>query len=168
MTDEELKLKKQEYAELFQSRIAISTKRDELLEKEIVKEFVDTDNKLNATNKKWRSLYEEIITAEQERCPHPAWYFLGYTEDTYEGKVYWTCECVACRKRLEDVRSRNYPGDRVIWKDCGFAKPTRSDMSYREVADKWVKFMEDFPQEDKSIEEKGRTFTKMMNPNRVK
>lgn len=51
MTDEELKLKKQEYAELFQSRIAIITKRDELLEKEIVKEFVDTDNKLNATNK---------------------------------------------------------------------------------------------------------------------
>ncbi len=71
-------------------------------------------------------------------------------------------------KKLEDVRSRNYPGDRVIWKDCGFAKPIRSDMSYKEVADKWVKFMEDFPQEDKSIEEKGRTFTKMMNPSRVK
>ena len=51
MTDEELKLKKQEYVELVQSRIAIITKRDELLEKEIVKEFVDTDNKLNATNK---------------------------------------------------------------------------------------------------------------------
>ena len=168
MTDEELKLKKQEYAELVQSRIAIITKRDELLENEFVKEFVDTDNKLNATNKKWRSLYEEIITAEQERCPHPAWYFYDFSEDTYEGKVYWTCQCIVCGKKLEDVRSRNYPGDRVIWKDCGFAKPTRSDMSYKEVADKWVKFMEDFPQEDKSIEEKGRTFTKMMNPSRVK
>ena len=52
MTDEELKLKKQEYVELVQSRIAIIIKRDELLENEIVKEFVDTDNKLNATNKK--------------------------------------------------------------------------------------------------------------------
>ena len=49
-----------------------------------------------------------------------------------------------------------------------FAKPTRSEMSYKEVADKWVKFMEDFPEEEKSIEEKGRTFTKMMNPSRVK
>lgn len=168
MTDEELKLKKQEYAELVQSRIAIILKRDELLENEFVKEFVDTDNKLNATNKKWRSLYEEIITAEQERCPHPAWYFLGYTEDTYEGKVYWTCKCVACGKELEDVRSRDYPSDRVIYKESFFAKPTISDMSYKEVAEKWVKFLEDFPQEDKSIEEKGRTFTKMMNPNRVK
>lgn len=168
MTDEELKLKKQEYAELFQSRIAISTKRDELLEKEIVKEFVDTDNKLNATNKKCRSLYEEIIAAEQERCPHPAWYFYRYNEDTYEGKVYWTCKCVACGKELEDVRSRDYPRDRVIYKESFFAKPTISDMSYKEVADKWVKFMEDFPSEDKSIEEKGRVFTKMMIPTRVK
>ena len=80
MTDEELKLKKQEYAELVQSRIAIITKRDELLENEFVKEFVDTDNKLNATNKKWRSLYEEIITAEQERCPHPTWYFYDFSQ----------------------------------------------------------------------------------------
>ena len=41
-------------------------------------------------------------------------------------------------------------------------------LTIKEVAEKWVKFLEDFPQEDKSIEEKGRTFTKMMNPNRVK
>ena len=86
-----------------------------------------------------------ILVERQERCPHPAWYFWGYIEDTYEGKVYWTCQCVACGKKLEEVRSRNYPHDRVIWKESFFAKPTRSDMSYKEVADKWVKFMEDFP-----------------------
>ena len=109
-----------------------------------------------------------ILEEQQERYPHPAWYFENGFTDRHEGRTYWTCKCVACGKELEDVRSRNYPHDRVIWKESFFAKPTRSEMSYKEVADKWVKFMEDFPEEDKSIEEKGRTFTKMMNPSRVK
>lgn len=168
MKGEELKLKKQEYTELVQSRIAIITKRDELLENEIVKEFVDTDNKLNATNKKWQSLYEEIIAAEQERCHHPAWYFENGFTDRLEGRTYWTCKCVACGKRLEEIKSRDYPNDRVIWDECIMGDPTESKLSYKEVADKWVKFMEDIKEDDKSLEEKGKIFTKMMNPSRVK
>lgn len=46
--------------------------------------------------------------------------------------------------------------------------PTESKLSYKEVADKWVKFMEDIKEDDKSLEEKGKIFTKMMNPSRVK
>ena len=168
MTDEELELKKQEFHNLCENGSSLREEQEALLENENVKRYADITQRLNGYSRKWHRLYTEIREAEQERCPHPAWYFLGYSEDTYEGRVYWTCECIVCGKRLEDVRSRDYPGDRVIWKDCGFAKPTRSDMSYREVADKWIKFMEDFPQEDKTIEEKGRTFTKMMNPSRVK
>ena len=71
-----------------------------------------------------------------------------------------------CRlwKRLEEVRSRDYPNDRVIWDECIMGDPTESKLSYKEVADKWVEFMENFSSEDKSIEEKGKVFTKMMNP----
>ena len=44
--------------------------------------------------------------------------------------------------------------------------PIESKLSYKEVADKWIKFREDFKEEDKSIEEKGKVFTKMINPNK--
>ena len=168
MTDKELELKKQEFNKLCENESLLKEEQEELLENEAVKRYADITQTLNGYSKKWHRLYTEIREAEQEKCPHPAWYFGAYNEDTYEGRVYWTCKCVACGKIQEEVRSRDYPQGRVIYKDCFFAKPTISDMSYSEVADKWVKFMEDFPQEDKSIEEKGRTFTKMMNPNRVK
>ena len=168
MTDEELKSYEDKLLELKVGRGKLIRQRKKLLEDDNVKKYLGIEKKLDSSAKEAMTLQGIILVERQERCPHPAWYFWGYIEDTYEGKVYWTCQCVACGKKLEEVRSRNYPHDRVIWKESFFAKPTRSDMSYREVADKWVKFMEDFPQEDKSIEEKGRTFTKMMNPNRVK
>lgn len=168
MTDEELKSYEDKLLELKVSRGKLIRQRKKLLEDDNMKKYLGIEKELDSSTKEVMALQGIILEEQQERCPHPAWYFENGFTDRHEGRTYWTCKCVACGKRLEEVRSRNYPGDRVIWKDCGFAKPTRSDMSYREVADKWVKFMEDFPQEDKSIEEKGRTFTKMMNPNRVK
>lgn len=168
MTDEELKSYEDKLLELKVSRGKLIRQRKKLLEDDNVKKYLGIEKELDSSTKEALALQGIILVEQQERCPHPAWYFYNFSEDTYEGKVYWTCKCVACGKELEDVRSRNYPHDRVIWKESFFAKPTRSEMSYKEVADKWVKFMEDFPEEDKSIEEKGRTFTKMMNPSRVK
>lgn len=168
MTDEELKSYEDKLLELKVSFEDLNRQRKKLLEDDNVKKYIRIEKELDSSTKEALALQGIILVEQQERCPHPAWYFYNFSEDTYEGKVYWTCKCVACGKELEDVRSRNYPHDRVIWKESFFAKPTRSEMSYKEVADKWVKFMEDFPEEDKSIEEKGRTFTKMMNPSRVK
>ena len=166
MTDEELKSYEDKLLELKVGRGKLIRQRKKLLEDDNVKKYLGIEKKLDSSAKEAMALQGIILVERQERCPHPAWYFWGYIEDTYEGKVYWTCQCVACGKKLEEVRSRNYPHDRVIWKESFFAKPTRSDMSYKEVADKWVKFMEEFPSEDKSIEEKGRTFTKMVNPSK--
>lgn len=168
MTDEELKSYEDKLLELKVSRGKLIRQRKKLLEDDNMKKYLGIEKELDSSTKEVMALQGIILEEQQERCPHPAWYFENGFTDRHEGRTYWTCKCVACGKRLEEVRSRNYPGDRVIWKDCGFAKPTRSDMSYKEVADKWVKFMEDFPEKDKSIEEKGRTFTKMMNPSRVK
>ena len=166
MTDEELKSYEDKLLELKVGRGKLIRQRKKLLEDDNVKKYLGIEKKLDSSAKEAMALQGIILVERQERCPHPAWYFWGYIEDTYEGKVYWTCQCVACGKKLEEVRSRNYPHDRVIWKESFFAKPTRSDMSYKEVADKWVKFMEEFPSEDKSIEEKGKVFTKMMNPSK--
>ena len=168
MTDEELKSYEDKLLELKVSRGKLIRQRKKLLEDDNMKKYLGIEKELDSSTKEVMALQGIILEEQQERCPHPAWYFENGFTDRHEGRTYWTCKCVACGKRLEEVRSRNYPGDRVIYKESFFAKPTRSDMSYREVADKWVKFMEDFPQEDKSIEEKGRTFTKMMNPNIVK
>ncbi len=164
MTDEELKSYEDKLLEVKVSRGKLIRQRRKLLEDDNVKKYIGIEKELDSSTKEAMALQGIILEEQQQRCPHPAWYFEQYDEDTYEGKVYWTCKCVACGKELEDVRSRNYPHDRVIYKESFFAKPTRSEMSYSEVADKWVKFMEDFPQEDKSIEEKGKIFTKMMNP----
>ena len=166
MTDEELKSYEDKLLELKVGRGKLIRQRKKLLEDDNVKKYLGIEKKLDSSAKEAMTLQGIILVERQERCPHPAWYFWGYIEDTYEGKVYWTCQCVACGKKFEEVRSRNYPHDRVIWKESFFAKPTISDMSYKEVADKWVKFMEDFPSEDKSIEEKGKVFTKMMNPSK--
>ena len=164
MTDEELKSYEDKLLELKVGRGKLIRQRKKLLEDDNVKKYLGIEKKLDSSAKEAMTLQGIILVERQERCPHPAWYFENGFTDRHEGRTYWTCKCVACGKKLEEVRSRNYPHDRVIWKESFFAKPTRSDMSYKEVADKWVKFMEDFPQEDKSIEEKGRTFTKMMNP----
>ena len=168
MTDEELKSYEDKLLELKVSRGKLIRQRKKLLEDDNMKKYLGIEKELDSSTKEVMALQGIILEEQQERCPHPAWYFENCFTDRHEGRTYWTCKCVACGKRLEEVRSRNYPHDRVIWKESFFAKPTRSEMSYKEVADKWVKFMEDFPEEDKSIEEKGRTFTKMMNPSRVK
>ena len=168
MTDEELKSYEDKLLELKVSRGKLIRQRKKLLEDDNVKKYLGIEKELDSSTKEVMALQGIILVEQQERCPHPAWYFYNFSEDTYEGKVYWTCKCVACGKRLEEVRSRDYPNDRVIWNECIMGDPTESKLSYKEVADKWVKFMEDFPEEDKSIEEKGRTFTKMMNPSRVK
>lgn len=168
MTDEELKSYEDKLLELKVSRGKLIRQRKKLLEDDNMKKYLGIEKELDSSTKEVMALQGIILEEQQERCPHPAWYFENGFTDRHEGRTYWTCKCVACGKRLEEVRSRNYPGDRVIYKESFFAKPTISDMSYKEVADKWVKFMEDFPEKDKSIEEKGRTFTKMMNPSRVK
>lgn len=168
MTDEELKSYEDKLLELKVSRGKLIRQRRKLLEDDNVKKYLGIEKELDSSTKETMALQGIILEKQQERCPHPAWYFENGFTDRHEGRTYWTCKCVACGKRLEEVRSRDYPHDKVIWDGCIMGDPTESKLSYKEVADKWVKFMEDFPEEDKSIEEKGRTFTKMMNPSRVK
>lgn len=167
MKDEELKKYEDKLLELKISRGKLIRQRKKLLEDKNVKKYLGIEKELNSSTKEAMALQGIILVEQQERCSHPAWYFENGFTDRYEGRTYWTCKCVACGKRLEEVRSRDYPHDRVIWDECIMGDPTESKLSYKEVADKWVKFMEDFPQEDKSIEEKGRTFTKMMNPSKI-
>ena len=168
MTDEELKSYEDKLLELKVSRGKLIRQRKKLLEDDNVKKYLGIEIELDSSTKEAMALQGIILVEQQERCPHPAWYFENGFTDRHEGSTYWTCKCVACGKRLEEVRSREYPKDRVIWDECIMGDPTESKLSYKEVADKWVKFMEDFKEEDKTIEEKGRAFTKMINPSRVK
>ena len=149
-------------ATLIEVRTEIKYLQGEYMRKKEEIEKTLTERKV--TTFKFPTNAEEIITTIKENCPHPAWYFENGFTDRHEGRTYWTCKCVACGKRLEEVRSRDYPNDRVIWDECIMGDPTESKLSYKEVADKWVEFMENFSSEDKSIEEKGKVFTKMMNP----
>lgn len=166
MTDEELKSYEDKLLELKVSRRKLIRQRKKLLEDDNVKKYLGIEKELDSSTKEEIALQGIILEEQQERCPHPAWYFENGFTDWHEGRTYWTCKCVVCGKRLEEARSRDYPHDRVIWDECIMGDPTESKLSYKEVTDKWVKFIEDFPQEDKSIEEKGRTFTKMMNPSK--
>ncbi len=168
MTDEELKSYEDKLLELKVSRGKLIRQRKKLLEDDNMKKYLGIEKELDSSTKEVMALQGIILEEQQERCSHPAWYFENGFTDRHEDRTYWTCKCVACGKRLEEVRSRDYPHDRVIWDECIMGDPIKSELSYKEVRDKWVKFMEDFPQEDKSIEEKGRTFTKIMNPSRVK
>lgn len=167
MIDEELKSHEDKLLELKVSIRKLIRQRKKLLEDDNVKKYIGIEKELDSSTKEAMALQGIILEEQQQRCPHPAWYFEDSFTDIYEGRTYWTCKCVVCGKRLEEARSRDYPNDRVIWDECIMGDPTESKLSYKEVADKWVKFMEDFPQEDKTIEEKGRTFTKMMNPSKI-
>ena len=168
MTDEKLKSYEDKLLELKVSFEDLNRQRKKLLEDDNVKKYIRIEKEYRKSIKKEITLENIILEEQQKRCPHPAWYFVSGFTDRFEGRTYWTCNCVACGKRLKEVRSRDYPNDRVIWDECIMGDPIKSELSYKEVRDKWFKFMEDFKEEDKSIEEKGRTFTKMMNPNRVK
>ena len=128
-----------------------------------MKKYLGIEKELDSSTKEAMTLQGIILVGQQERCTHPAWYFEDGFTDRYEGRTYWTCKCIACGKRLEEVRSRDYPHDRVIWDECVMGDPIQSKMSYTEVADQWMQFIENFSEHDISTEEKGKIFTKKMN-----
>lgn len=163
MTDEELKSYEDKLLELKVSRGKLIRQRKKLLEDDNVKKYLGIEKELDSSTKEAMTLQGIILVGQQERCTHPAWYFEDGFTDRYEGRTYWTCKCIACGKRLEEVRSRDYPHDRVIWDECVMGDPIQSKMSYTEVADQWMQFIENFSEHDISTEEKGKIFTKKMN-----
>ena len=163
MTDEELKSCEDKLLELEVSREKLIGQRKKLLEDDNVKKYLGIEKELDSSTKEAMTLQGIILVGQQERCTHPAWYFKDGFTDRYEGRTYWTCKCIACGKRLEEVRSRDYPHDRVIWDECVMGDPIQSKMSYTEVADQWMQFIENFSEHDISTEEKGKIFTKKMN-----
>ena len=164
MESKKYKELKDKLLKLNESRNELIEARQKLLENDIVKQYVALDDELSETNLEYRRLYRDLIREKQNTCSHPVWYFMDGFTDRYEGRAYWSCKCVACGKEIREMRSRNYPNDRVIWKDCYFADPTPSEYSYEDIASKWVEYLQKDQDEEQNLEEKGRAFTKKMNP----
>ncbi len=74
----------------------------------------------------------KLIKEKQESCKHPLWYFLKSENDSYEGRLYWTCKCVECNKILED-RNKEFFDKKVVMSDVLFGEAKRSEYSFEEV-----------------------------------
>lgn len=123
--------------------------REKLLEDENVQEYVACESLLQETVNEIKSLSQKITEMVQKNCSHPVWYLLDKDTEPYEGRTYFKCRCVECGK-VETGYARDF--DTVI----------RNDVSYGEAVQKWSEFSHSFPDNDFYLNEKGKTFTKLM------
>ncbi len=144
--------------------------KEELLEVKKANQTQGETKDIDEPFQKIRSKAMDKTEESQEKCSHPVWYFLNGVTDWYEGKSYWTCQCVNCGKITKEERSKEYPNDRIIWDDRALVAPIRSKLPYEKVVENWVQFMDLYPQECKTnahfLEEKGQVFAKRMNPHK--
>ena len=148
---DEIKKSKELLASLNESREDLKHIQDELLEDPKVQEYVAASNLLCEVDAKIKKLNQDIIEGVQENCQHPAWVLLNKDEDHYEGRVYFTCRCVACGKEQTD-NARFFPADRIIFSGLSMGMNA-----------KWNEFSEKYLDDGFSIEEKGKAFTKIYN-----
>ena len=149
MTDEEMMKR---VASLKRKRAELKRLQEELLEDSKVQEYVEVSDSLRDTDSIIRILNQSILKSVQENCEHPAWVLL-YKDSDPEGRVYYKCRCVACGKEEKDYAGA-FPKGRVIFE--------YSHDIYR----KWDEFSEENLDASFSVEEKGKTFTKIYNSNR--
>ena len=136
---------------LKRKRAELKHLQEELLEDPKVQEYLEVSKSLRDTDSIIRILNQNILKSVQENCEHPVWILLNEDYDSWEGRLYFTCRCVACGKE-KTAYARKFPVDRIIY-----------DTSINGLSEKWEKFSQDCLDDSSLTIEKGKTFVKIFN-----
>lgn len=96
---------------LIKEREPFRLKVIELGENEIVKEYIEAENKSIKLFDEIDKLENSIIYEQQKACEHRIFYLHEYTYDGHEGRSYYKCKCLECGEEIED-RVREF--DKVV------------------------------------------------------
>lgn len=98
----------------------------ELSKNEIVKEYIEAENKSIKLFDEIDKLESSIIREQQKNCKHHIFYLQEYTYDDHEGRSYYKCKCLECEKEIEG-RVREF--ENVV----KYSSETRCKASFYEV-----------------------------------
>ena len=70
-------------------------------------QVIITYKKLEETKSKLNISINKEINRIQSECEHPIWYHLSTDSDCYEGRKYFTCQCLECGK-IKESGLRNF------------------------------------------------------------
>jgi len=79
----------------------LSTINNEILELS-KKQVIITYKELEETKNELKNSINKEINMIQSECKHPLWYHLSTDRDCYEGRKYYTCQCLECGRIKED------------------------------------------------------------------
>ena len=79
----------------------LSTINNEILELS-KNQVIITYRELEETKNKLNDLINKEVNRIQSECKHPIWYHLSTDSDCYEGRKYFTCQCLECGRIKED------------------------------------------------------------------
>ena len=69
--------------------------------------FIITYEDLKETKDNLNKSINKEINRIQSECEHPIWYHLSTESDCYEGRRYFTCQCLECG-RIKESGYRNF------------------------------------------------------------
>jgi len=69
--------------------------------------FIITYEDLKETKDNLNNSINKEINRIQSECKHPIWYHLSTESDCYEGRKYFTCQCLECGK-IKESGYRNF------------------------------------------------------------
>ena len=69
--------------------------------------YITTYKELEETKNKLKDSINKEINKIQSECKHPIWYHLSTDSDCYEGRKYFTCQCLECGK-IKESGNRNF------------------------------------------------------------
>ena len=79
----------------------LSTINNEILELS-KNQVIITYRELEETKNKLNDLINKEVNRIQSECKHSIWYHLSTDSDCYEGRKYYTCQCLECGRIKED------------------------------------------------------------------
>ena len=84
--------------ELKNELLKINNEMSELSKNQVIIAYED----LKETKDNLNNLINKEINKIQSECLHPIWYHLSTDSDCYEGRKYFTCQCLECGRIKED------------------------------------------------------------------
>jgi len=84
--------------ELKNKLLKINNEISELSKNQVIIAYED----LKETKDNLNNLINKEINKIQSECLHPIWYHLSTDSDCYEGRKYFTCQCLECGRIKED------------------------------------------------------------------
>ena len=89
--------------ELKNELLKINNEMSELSKNQVIIAYED----LKETKDNLNNLINKEINKIQSECLHPIWYHLSTDSDCYEGRKYFTCQCLECGK-IKESGLRNF------------------------------------------------------------